>query len=435
MRREPSPNVPSRGGRPLTGSIVWHDAQCTIPVGVRVTIGDGTRQLIRFDPGTTRDQALLLAPKLAQRARSAVAVHAPETVEEWFVRWANARAAKGLSSIRNDRARYKKWISPLIGAESIATIPRRRIEEVVQSLDRAVQLGQLRWKTAINVWGVLSKMMKDASRSKVIELRVREDNQAREVQGPDRGVERAGPYLFPSDFLALMDCDRVPARWKRLIMLATYLYVRAGELEALEWEAVDFEHGCVLIHQSAHVDTGVVKPTKTKDVRKVPIEPNLLPLLECMRDQAPSEGRVIAAFPPRESLAKRLRKYLSWAGVTRAALFAEDETRRTITVHDLRHTGITWRAVRGDEPLKVQRAAGHDDLATTQRYINEAQTFEGVRFGQPFPPVPISALVGFGLSFGVLATAMADGVGFSHESLRPQGESTPWHRGESCSRP
>jgi len=75
--------------------------------------------------------------------------------------------------------------------------------------------------------GMLSKMMKDASRSKDLALRVREDNAAREVQGPDRGVERAAPYLFPSEFLALMDCGRVPARWKRLIMLATYLYVRA----------------------------------------------------------------------------------------------------------------------------------------------------------------------------------------------------------------
>jgi hypothetical protein len=92
------------------------------------------------------------------------------------------------------------------------------------------------------------------------------------------------------------------------------------------------------------------------------------------------------------------------------------------TFHDLRHTGITWRAVRGDEPLKIQRAAGHDDLATTQRYINEAETFEGVRFGEPFPPVALSALVGFGLSFGFLATAMANGAGFSHESLRPQGD-------------
>ena len=56
--------------------------------------------------------------------------------------------------------------------------------------------------------------------------------------------------------------------------------------------------------------------------------------------------------------------------------------------------GITWRAVRGDDPLKVQRAAGHDDLATTQRYINEAQTFEGVRFGEAFPTVALASLVG-----------------------------------------
>jgi hypothetical protein len=35
--------------------------------------------------------------------------------------------------------------------------------------------------------------------------------------------------------------------------------------------------------------------------------------------------------------------------------------------------------------LKIQRAAGHDDLRTTQRYINEAQTFEGDLFGEPLP--------------------------------------------------
>jgi integrase len=48
--------------------------------------------------------------------------------------------------------------------------------------------------------------------------------------------------------------------------------------------------------------------------------------------------------------------------VTRADLFADDATRRDLSFHDLRHSGITWRAVRGDEPLKVQRAAGHDVL-------------------------------------------------------------------------
>jgi hypothetical protein len=51
-------------------------------------------------------------------------------------------------------------------------------------------------------------------------------------------------------------------------MLATYLYVRGGELEALEWSSVNFEQGYVNIHQSVDADTGEVKSTKTKDVRK-----------------------------------------------------------------------------------------------------------------------------------------------------------------------
>jgi integrase len=194
----------------------------------------------------------------------------------------------------------------IIGPKPIATVTRHEVEEVVQALDRAVRSGELRWKTATNVWGVVTKMMTDAGRSKTLSLRVRNDNPARDVEGPDRGVERAGPYLFPSEFLAVMQCRRVPARWKRLIMLATHLYVRVGELEALEWNSVDFEHGYVLLHQSADADTGAVKPTKTKDVRKVPIEQALIPLLRKMSDEASTEGRVVGTVPPRESLAARL---------------------------------------------------------------------------------------------------------------------------------
>jgi integrase len=87
-----------------------------------------------------------------------------------------------------------------------------------------------------------------------------------------------------------------------------------------------------------------------------------------------------------------------WAGLTGADIFADDATRRPINFHHLRHTGITWRAVRGDKPSKIMRAAGHDDLSTTQRYINEAQTFEGDLLASPSrrcpsPPSPVSARV------------------------------------------
>jgi integrase len=385
-------------GRPPTGCPKW-DPELQVWIA-RILQQSGGRKPVPM-PGITEHEVERAHAKARQVAEVAISggyvpEEALETVNEWFKAWTKAREAKGLVTVRNDRGRYGKWVSPVIGTKPMAHITRRDVEEVVQALDLAVRAGSVSWKTATNVWGVVTKMFSDACRSKVLSLRCREDNPARDVEGPDRGVERSGPYLFPSEFASLMRCERVPARWKRIFMLATYLYVRGGELEALEWNSVSFEHGYVLIHQSVDADTGEVKPTKTKDVRKVPIEPALLPLLRKMHEEAAGEGRVVAAMPPREEWAERLRKYLGWASVTRADLFADDATRRQLSFHDLRHTGITWRAVRGDEPLKVMRAAGHDDLRTTQRYINEAQTFEGPSFGEPFPTVPLELLSIFG---------------------------------------
>jgi len=39
-------------------------------------------------------------------------------------------------------------------------------------------------------------------------------------------------------------------------------------------------------------------------------------------------------------------------GVKRADIFASDETRRQIDFRDLRYTGLTWRAIRGDDSLR-----------------------------------------------------------------------------------
>lgn len=44
-----------------------------------------------------------------------------------------------------------------------------------------------------------------------------------------------------------------------------------------------------------------------------------------------------------------------------------------ITFHDLRATGITWMAVRGDDPLKIKQRAGHASLSTTEGYIRLAE--------------------------------------------------------------
>jgi hypothetical protein len=78
------------------------------------------------------------------------------------------------------------------------------------------------------------------------------------------------------------------------------------------------------------------------------------------------------------------------------------------------------------------RAAGHDDLRTTQRYINEAQTFDLEGFGTPFPAIPLgrfSDLEGFGpdcgQASGFLASENPRSGQKQGDSWRPQRDSNP----------
>jgi hypothetical protein len=77
--------------------------------------------------------------------------------------------------------------------------------------------------------------------------------------------------------------------------------------------------------------------------------------------------------------------------VSRLELHTGSPTRKPMTWHDLRATGITWCAVRGDDPLKIKQRAGHATFSTTEGYIREAEAVrEG--FGEPFPALPASLL-------------------------------------------
>lgn len=103
---------------------------------------------------------------------------------------------------------------------------------------------------------------------------------------------------------------------------------------------------------------------------------------------------MIPWMPSRELGASTLRSALQKAGVSREELFINTRTHKHITFHDLRATGITWLAVRGDEPLKIQRRAGHSDLATTQRYIRTAEDAGGAHaFGTLFAELPVSVVM------------------------------------------
>ena len=447
-------NIAGKTGRPATGSIVWADPETkTQPIGVRVTRANGKRHVVRFDPGTTPDDARKLAPEIAAGAQFAIGAHEGDTVTEYAKRWCTWRDDRGLGCVAKDRVTLARHVLPHVGMLPIALVTRDDLKRLVVALDDKARVGSyvdadgkrfsFRCKTGANAWAVARALFRDACRAKRPDLCVRDDNPAGEIAGPDMGPSKAKAYLWPSEFLALVSCERVPVRWRRLFALAVYTFARAGELAALEWEDVDLVHRTIHIHRAVDGvrDRRYTKPTKSNVARRIPIEPMLLPLLEAMRREAGGKGRVFH-LPSLSILSRKLHVYLARAHVERADLHTSDVTRRAIRFHDLRASGITWCAIRGDDPLKISQRAGHASFETTRIYLREAENLSH-GFGDVFPVLPASLLArptsARGVSASLSAFRRRDARGTPRNrsnpveprGIEPLTSSMPWMRSPS----
>src|SRR5258708_36694953 len=200
---------------------------------VRVRFNDGHRQWVPLDPLLTHTQAVARAREVARKAKAEPRPLAAlsiadegETVAQWAERWTAMRDARGLESVRDDRSRLRTHIVPMIGGERIATVRPAQLEDIRDSLDEKVRREELSWKTAQHVWAVVRGMFRDARAAKRRELRVREDNPCLGIAPPDRGSPKAKQYLFPSEFDRLARCGEIPVFTRRVITLATYLFLR-----------------------------------------------------------------------------------------------------------------------------------------------------------------------------------------------------------------
>jgi integrase len=392
-------------GRPANPSPVW-DSDRKIWT-VRITVKVNGPQEWHDLPDIPEDQAdvaKLVAKGLSDRLRRGAAVRPGEgeTITLWSARWLKDRNARGISSVKDDEGRMRKHVLPVLGAYPIATITRDQIESVVEDLDRKIGLEEgdedaLGWKTAQNTWMLVTKMFDDAVNAKKRDLRARSDNPCKGIKGPETGDRKAKQYLYPNEFSKLMAADvaKVPLSHKTMYAAAVYTYLRAGELEAVEWDDVDLVHNVIQVTKAIDRKTGKPKSTKSGETRRIPIEPALCPLLQRLRDEARArlprgktelKGRVLW-MPKDDERATGLRVHLLAAGVTRADLHKNDAHRKHLTFHDLRATGITWAAVRGDDPLKIKQRAGHASFSTTEQYVREAENL-GRDFGDPFPELP-----------------------------------------------
>lgn len=315
-----------------------------------------------------------------------------ETVKGWSLRWLAEREKRGHKSGRSELSCLRTWVWPRIGHLAIATVTRGDIEAWVEATDDVVRdderKGRPSWKTALNAWGLVSKVFTDACAGKPRELRVRADDPTERVAPPDRGVRKGKQFLYPSEVSHLMACDEVDPEAREVYAVAVYLYPRAGELEALHCEDIDLAHGTVNLHRARDPDTGEIRETKGNRPRRIPIHPNVAGLLEQLHTRAGGRGLLWPEWPLAKDRSGQLKRALLRAGADRGELHEGDATRKAMTFHDLRATGITWEAIVGTDLAKIQQRAGHTTTSTTLIYVRLADSVRGVGFGEPFPPLP-----------------------------------------------
>ena len=180
--------------------------------------------------------------------------------------------------------------------------------------------------------------------------------------------------------------------WRELHAFAAYTYLRPGELRTLTWSAIDLENGIIHVSCGWHYASHRVKTPKSwSGVREVPVHPELAPMLHRMRTQrgVTAHDLVVPVIRTRSphTLAWRLRRHLWSAGVRRPELHESTLTRVRAGFRSWRDSGITWSAIVGVGLAQIMRRAGHEDVATTMRYVKLAEDLRGA-LGRPFRKLP-----------------------------------------------
>lgn len=205
--------------------------------------------------------------------------------------------------------------------------------------------------TALRYWTIFTAMMAASCNDDEPALYVREDNPAIGIKAPEKAKKQTRGCLYVAEFLQLVTCEKIPIGARRVIVLAVYLQMRAGELSRIRCEDVDLEHEIIHVRRGWDSYRKKEKGPKNGTSRTFEIPPTLLPLLRAMI--AERGGRGLLSDVNAYRVSEKLDAYLDAAGLTRWELRTRTPNHIPLIFHGLRATGATWAASVATNPFKT----------------------------------------------------------------------------------
>lgn len=285
-----------------------------------------------------------------------------------------------MRSPKDAKSILRKHLLPTFGKLPLTHITTEKIEKL--KADLAIQ--GLKAKTIRNILALLQAILNYASELDYL-------YRLPKIKKPKLHREEYQYLQSDSDVRAFLN----EAKERKLgtyafFTTAVYTGMRAGELFGLRWKDVSFSRGLITIQRSFD------KPTKSGNLRHIPILSVLAPILKGWKLQNPND----LVFPneagnmhaPNPRLIKYAHRFTTKKGIqeTKGTFgeILEAANLPRIRFHDLRHTFASHWVMKGGDLFKLQKILGHADQQMVQRYAHLApEAFEKDRdiFGETPP--------------------------------------------------
>jgi integrase len=350
----------------------------TLPSGKVVWQADyrdsgGARRSRQFSKKSEAD-AFMVTTRAQVAAGTHVADSASITLDKAAELWIQRAEIEKLeaSTIRQYRQHANLHIVPLIGAVKLSRLTKPAVEhfrdELLKTRSRAL---------ARAILTSLKGILKEAQRRGLVGQNVAADTQVRTSSRDDEEVE------IPSREHIRTILDKVPGKWRPLIVTALFTGLRCSELRGLTWQHVDLKAAVIKVRQRADFANVIGPPKSRAGRRDVPLSPMVVNALKAWKLACPKGGSnpLDLVFPSSNGNIQtnsNIWKYcwtplqLSSGMVDRAGEVTKTaeghpicELRPRYGFHSLRHAAASLFIEQGWSPKKVQVVMGHSSIQIT----------------------------------------------------------------------
>jgi integrase len=207
---------------------------------------------------------------------------------------------------------------------------------------------------------------------------------------PEKSVEKG--VLTPAEVTELINAKVYNPHWRLAVFLGCLCGMRRGEVRGLQWG--DISDGVIHIQHNWVKKEGLKAP-KCGSTRTVPITASVQSLLDTVRnvskntapqtyiyEQFDNPGIPVSEQYFRHALDRELSaigipgEWPRWKKEKAPEGYVNEQKRRNLTFHSLRHTFVTLSRMAGITDIEIQALAGHRDARMMENYSHAAQVLD-----------------------------------------------------------